>query len=78
MDFNALVAHPAHVLWLNVTERRKRYLADYGCTLLGFLPAGIAGLEVEDGDLEVGEKSCLQGPTTSDVVFLIKFVLHMS
>lgn len=52
-------AYPSHVVWLNATERKRRYLFDREYTSLGFLPSGIAELGVYDGDLEVGESVTL-------------------
>lgn len=37
---NALVAYPAHVLWLNLNARQRRYVTEQGHVLLGILSAG--------------------------------------
>lgn len=70
LESNALFANSAHLLSLIATERKKSYLIDHGCTLLGILPVAIAELGVDDGDLEVNENTSLYKLTSSDVVAL--------
>lgn len=41
LNCNARVAYLPHFVWLESTERKRRYLASHGNTLLGFLPARI-------------------------------------
>lgn len=52
LEYNALVASSAHVVCLNFTVKRRRYLIDNGCTVLGFIPAGSA--EVQTDNIEGG------------------------
>lgn len=48
LKFNALVAHPVHVVWLDFTAKPKRYSAGHGYTLLRFCPVRNAEDETED------------------------------
>lgn len=50
------------------------FLADYGCSLLRFLPGGTAKQGVENGDLEVDESVSLPWLTSSDLVPAEKLV----
>lgn len=54
-------------MWLRSTNKRRRYLVDHEYTLLGFLSAGNAELEVKDESLEEGKTVFLFGLTSSDV-----------
>lgn len=76
MRFSALVSSPAHLVWLKVEKRRRKYLAHYRYTLLGLLPIRIAELEVNDGKLEVDESIPLSEFASSDVVALEESTVH--
>lgn len=79
MKLSELVAYPAHVLWLSITERRQSYLSEHRYTLLRFLPSEVAELEGESRDLEVvNESVLLYGLTTSDLFPLEDFTPQMS
>lgn len=67
LKFNALVAHPVHVLWLNVAGK-IRYSINHRCNLFGILPAGVAELAVKSEDLKVEENVSLSGLPFSDAV----------
>lgn len=56
------------MVWLNVTESRKRYLAGHGYSLRAHLPTVIADLKVESRDLRVDERASSYGRTASAVV----------
>lgn len=74
LKLNALVACRAHVICLDVTKSRRRYLFDHGYTLLGFLPVGTAELKVEDRNLVVDDSDSLYGLTSPDMGPLERFV----
>lgn len=65
-------------MWLSVTDRRKKYLVDHLCDLLGFMQVGIAEPETKDGDLKVDENSFLYRPTSSDVEPLEEPIMQIS
>lgn len=65
--FNAFVHYPFLVVWLEFTERKRKYIIDHRCTFLMFLPVGITKQEVED-ELEVDESVSRYGLTSLDVV----------
>lgn len=52
-----LVTDSGHLVWLENTERKKRYLLDDTFALFGFLPVEIAGKAVEDESLKVDERT---------------------
>lgn len=56
LECSALIVYSAHIVGLIFTKRKRKYLHDHECTLLGFLPVRIAELRVKDGDLEVDER----------------------
>lgn len=66
--FAALIIYSVHVARLTSTERKRRHRFVLGCTLIETLPAGIAKLGVEDGDLEVGASVSLSRLTLLGVV----------
>lgn len=78
LNSNALAAFPTPVVWLNVTERRRRYLTDHGYIFLEFLLAGIVELRMENRILEVDESVSLPGLTSLDVLLLEKFTWQTS
>lgn len=66
--FIALVAYPVYVIWLNCTERRRRYMITHGHTLLGFLPIGAVELRERDDDQDVDKGMPMHGFASSKVV----------
>lgn len=44
LRFNSLVGYPAHLVWLDLTKRRRRYMIDHGQTLLRLLPVAATKL----------------------------------
>lgn len=61
LKFYALVAYPAHVVWLKIMEKSKRHLCDQEYAVLESLPAAVVDLGVEDGDLGVDHSIFLPG-----------------
>lgn len=55
----------------------RKCRTDQGYTLLRFLRAGIADLNVKDGELEVEESGFLYGHTSSNVALLHDSVPQM-
>lgn len=76
LKFNALVTYPVHVLWLNSTGRRKKYLLTHGHALLRFFSAETAEMGVDDEVLEVRESTSLYELNPLDVVFLLDLVMQ--
>lgn len=73
-ELNALFLYPKHVMWLNITKRRRRYLIDSGYTLIRFPAARAAELRVKNGESEVDEGILHYGLTSSDVVPLVTII----
>lgn len=46
-----MVIYPVNAVWPNVTTKRRRYLVDHGCTVIGFLP-------VENGRVKKEAEKC--------------------
>lgn len=59
---NAVVAHPVHVVLLNVTKDFKKVLVDHGYTLGALLPASSTRKHDDEDDSEE------QGPSISPLL----------
>lgn len=68
LKFSALVAYGAHVVWLNFTKRRIRYMTDHGHTQWSFLPVRAARLLGVDTKQDSDESMSMYGFARSEVV----------
>lgn len=55
LKFNALFLYQGYAVWSSSAKIKRLYLVSLGYTLLRFLPFGIAGSGVEDGELDLDE-----------------------
>lgn len=67
-EFNTLVAHPAHVVWLDFTERKKGYMIDQRHSLLWFLLIGAAELREGNEKQNVDESMIKHGFASTEVM----------
>lgn len=74
---NAHAACSIHMVWWNVTERKRRYITTQGQSLVGFLPGGGAELSEGDGEQDVAKSMfCTHELALSSVVPLKEAIAH--
>lgn len=74
----ALVAYLVHVVWLNYTARRRRYLIDHGYGLLGFSLGWRCGGRNENIEGGADKSASRDGFPLLKVMPLEKLIYHIS